>query len=290
MVATCAAAAGGKTTIVDIMPLNSIPSTTRYHDGSNVLYFSVFQTSQVKFVVIRESIISYDSAAVEHYLSVPSQPNRVTITDSSVLTNFSMEPAPPQGLSIDAATGTITGTALVSFAEEFTVFTVTANRMDTTPVSTDIYMKASNFSFSYDAEGVLYLELGESFNLGPTTTPASINAQYSIEGVNMLPTGISLDASTGRLSGSSSEAFAATEFRIEAKLLANTDCTSFTTVTIGARINAPSGVFFSPAFVLSGQTLFKNVPMPERRVSVTGVVSTAQVSPGTSTEIRFDDQ
>ncbi|MBK7876398.1 MAG: beta-propeller fold lactonase family protein [Planctomycetes bacterium] len=130
-----------------------------------------------------------------------------------VATTFSVTPTLPTGLSLDTATGIISGTPEVALAA--TTFTVTA---DTTlgGASATVVITVSAVTPSFGYGGTVTPARGVAFSALPTVSTGAIESYAVTSGT--LPDGVTLDLVTGELSGT-------TPFRVnEVVTITGTDC------------------------------------------------------------------
>lgn len=136
--------------------------------------------------------------------------SQVPTSTGGAVVSYSVSPALPAGLSLDTVSGVISGTptAIASVAS----FIVTAtNSVGSTTTSLSITVNDMAPSFTYPSSPVSYnLQIGKSPN-----TPVSVGGavmSYSVSPA--LPAGLSLNTSSGVISGVPTVAVAATNYTV----------------------------------------------------------------------------
>jgi hypothetical protein len=187
--------------------------------------------------------------------------------------SFSVKPPLPSGLTLDPGTGIISGTpagvsAQASYAitaSNFrsdgggaTSFTVTLGVQATSPVLLD-----------YAGAGAASTAVGGSVSLAPPIVSGGVATGFGVSPA--LPAGLSLDPSSGQVSGTPTAALAATRFTLTATTLAGSGNAPFTLVVTATQPAAPLGLSYpalGPATVGSTYTS----PAPTLSVPAVGVV------------------
>ena len=173
---------------------------------------------------------------------------------------YTITPALPNGLSISATTGVITGTPTVTLAR--TVFTITATD-SSTPARTAtsaINITVLDPAAAAISGGTPTITATQNTPIASTTgfTPVNFTGTvtYSIAGAGgaSLPTGLIFNTSTGVISGTPSTTLASTVFTVTA-----TDGTASATATISITVsaaNAPQAPqSFAPTSAPTGVTV-----------------------------------
>ena len=147
-----------------------------------------------------------------------------------------------------------------------------------------------------DSEGIVgehsYMAIDSNDNIhisySDTSTPASKiitlsdDGQFGFSISPTLPTGLSIDSSTGEISGTPTTITGSTVYTITA---VNSGGTAITTVTIAVDDAAPSGLTYSP----NSFTLTKDVAMSTvTPTSSGGAITSWGISPAISTGLNFD--
>ena len=144
------------------------------------------------------SNLSYDSPK-SYGTGTAITPNTPTVSGGAV-DSYSVSPSLPAGLSLDTGTGVISGTpTTITAAANYTVTATNAAGSTQATVNIQIVLGAPA-NLTYDISNAVGYVSGGTF---PTMTPSSEGgtvASYSISPA--LPAGISLNTSTGVISGS----------------------------------------------------------------------------------------
>ena len=204
-------------------------------------------------------VISYSPASNTYSVGATITTWSPTNTGGPV-TTWSISPGLPSGLSFDPATGNITGTPTATQAS--TSYTVTAtNATGSSTASITISINNNGPVISYSPNTL-------SYSVGTTITPATpvntggASSSWSITAGGSFPAGLSLNASTGVISGTPTAVFATTTFTIQAS---NSSGSSTCTVIITVSPHAPI-ISYSPSTV----ALTLNAPMTTMTPNNTG--------------------
>jgi len=156
-----------------------------------------------------------------------------------VVSSYSISPALPAGLNFNTITGSISGTPTV--ASDATNYVVTASNLGGSAYTNiSISVIAPPSAFSYTTPNV--------FGMGSAITPLSPTAvgaggavsSYSISPA--LPAGLSIDASTGIISGTPTAVSAATNYVVTASNLGGS---AYTNIKISVIVLAPSAFSYT---------------------------------------------
>ncbi len=209
----------------------------------------------------------------------------VTITDNSpsssggAVVSYSISPALPAGLSLDTATGVISGTPTALSAE--TDYTVTAtNSGGSATVSLTITVNdVAPSNLSYTPNPAIYTK-GEAITDNSPSSAGGAVVSYSISPA--LPAGLSLDTATGVISGKPSELSAAAHYTVRA---INTGGRARVTLRITVNDMAPSNLSYTtnPAIYTKGEAITDNSPS-----SAGGAVVSYSISPALPAGLSFD--
>ena len=204
----------------------------------------------------------------------------VTPTSSGgTVTSWSVSPSLPAGLSLDSSNGAISGTptAITSSA----TYTVTATNTggsttaDVTIVVNDVAPSALTYS-----PNTFTLTKGTAMT---TVTPTSSGGPVTSWSVSpSLPAGLSLDSSTGAISGTPTAVSSSATYTITAT---NTGGSTTDDVTIVVNDVAPSSLTYSPnSFSLTKGTAMTTVTP----TSSGGVITSWSVSPSLPSGLSLD--
>ena len=159
-------------------------------------------------------------------------------------TNFSVTPALPEGLTLDAVTGILSGSARdTSPAQNYTVSAFNASGKTSTSLSIAVQEMAPR--------GLSYLNSSATYHVGSTiavNTPSSNGGPIqSYEISPPLPAGLSLDEVTGSISGIPTAEGTRSTHTVTAK-----STTGSTSVDITVEIREPvSGLYFDGILILA---------------------------------------
>ena len=184
---------------------------------------------------------------------------------------YSVSPSLPQGLSINASTGIISGTPTqVSAATNYTVTAVNEGGSSSAVVNIRVKVQAPNISY---VSPQLYTIGVPISNLVPVNTggevPGTSTYIYSVS--PSLPSGLSINASTGVISGTPTQISAASNYSVTA---ANESGSSSAMINIRVKVQAPVISYTSPQVYFVGDSIASLKP-----------INTGGAVPGTSTYI-----
>ena len=209
----------------------------------------------------------------------------VTITDNSpsstggAVVSYSITPSLPAGLSLDTATGVISGTpTAVSAATSYTVrATNTGGRVEVTLTITVNDVAPS--ALSYATNPAIYTKDVTITDNSPSSTGGAV-VSYSI--TPSLPARLNFDPATGVISGTPTALSAATTYTVTATNTGGSDTVS---LTITVNNEAPSGLSYTnnPAIYTKGVTITNNSPS-----STGGAVVSYSITPSLPAGLSLD--
>ena len=177
----------------------------------------------------------------------------VTSTGGAVV-SYSVSPSLPAGLSLDTSTGAISGTptAVTSSAN----YTITATNTGGTDTATmTIVVNDIAPSISYGSTSIT-LTKGTAMTTETVTSTGGAVVSYSVS--PSLPAGLSLDTSTGAISGTPTAVTSSASYTITAT---NTGGTDTATMTIVVNDVAPTIAYGSNSLTLEkGTTMTTETP------------------------------
>jgi uncharacterized repeat protein (TIGR01451 family) len=199
--------------------------------------------------------------------------------NGGAVVSWEIYPSLPSGLNIDSSTGEISGTpTVISSLTTYTVYANNTGGSDSTNIDITVNdISPSGVSYSTtsftETRGTSMISVTPTYN-GGTVETWSINPA--------LPTGITLDSSTGEISGTPTIISSFTTYTITAT---NTGGSDTTTIDITVYDIEPSSLTYNPnVFVLTVGT-----PMPSHSLTASGGPITGwTVSMGIPSGINFD--
>ncbi len=209
------------------------------------------------------SNLSYASPVV---LTVSVQAPTISPTVTGSVTTYSISPALPDGLSLSASTGKITGTPVAeSAAAAYVVTAQNAAGSTTFTLSLAVLIPAPS-ALSYPSPQTYLIGTAISA-LSPSVT--GLVTKYTV--APALPAGLSLDAVTGQITGTPTTETAVASYVIAASN--GSGSTNFS-LTLSVLIPPPSALSYA-----SPQTWISGTPITAIPPSVTGTVTQYSVMP-----------
>lgn len=178
----------------------------------------------------------YSSPNSSYTVSVAITPNTPSNSGGDVV-SYSITPALPAGLSLDGSTGVLSGTP-TAVRSPAGVYTVTAtNTGGSTSATVTISVASATPTISFTGSPFTWT-IGTAYTLTPTTT----NAQsFTIS--RALPSGLSLNTSTGVVSGTPTAVSSASSYTVTVTSVSGQ--TAAATINLTVKDIAPSGLVYS---------------------------------------------
>ena len=199
--------------------------------------------------------LSYSTAVATYFRGVPIAANLPSSTGGAV-TLYAVAPALPSGLSLNPATGVISGTPTVLTG--MATHTVTASNSGGS-ASTDLsirVMDAAPATLAYSANPAVYVKGTAIVPNVPSNTGGVITA-YTV--LPALPAGLALDPATGVLTGTPAVATATASYVVTGSNITG-NATSVLVLTVN---EPPPGTLIystNPASYTKGHAITPNVP------------------------------
>jgi uncharacterized repeat protein (TIGR01451 family) len=196
---------------------------------------------------------------------------------TGTISNCTVNPALPAGLSLNPITCAITGIPTVAFSQ--TTFTVTATNQSGSTTATITLTGSANppANLSFPSGGTATFTTGVSSSLVPTFTGGITNCTIS----PALPTGIVINPSTCAISGTPSAISPQTNYTITAS---NQFGNTTTNLNFGINTLAPQNLSFS----FGGSTTINSNTSVHYTLTVTGGVSSCSVNPSLPTGLTLN--
>jgi len=188
----------------------------------------VTATTIINITVIAQTI-SYTGSPFSYYATATIASLTPTATNSP--TGYTISPALPAGLTINAASGVISGAATVISAA--TTYTITATYGGGVTATTTINITILTPTISYTGSPFTYLSFAAITPLTPTVTGTPTG--YSVSPA--LPAGLSISPTTGVISGTPTTVTAAAAYTITATY--GGGITANTSITITVNLGPP---------------------------------------------------
>jgi primosomal replication protein N len=179
-------------------------------------------------ITVNDVIPSINYSGPQTY-TINSSINSVSpdVSGSPVSLTYSINPSLPTGLSIDSTTGAISGTPTV--ISGVTSYTVTATNSTGQTGTASISITVNDVTPSINYSGPQTYTINSSINsVSPDVSGSPVSLTYSIS--PSLPTGLSIDSTTGAISGTPTVTSGATSYSVTATN--STGQTSTATVNI----------------------------------------------------------
>ena len=264
-------------TPIEVAATATYAITATNADGSTTTTYTITVND------VAPSALTYSSnpAAYTSGVAIPS--NTPTNSGGGVML-YAVSPALPAGLTLNTSTGVISGTPLAT--SPTTLYTVTAtNSGGSTTAQVSITVTGfAPISLSYSSNPAIYTK-GTAITQNVPASSGGAAASYSL--TPALPAGLTLDPTTGVISGTPTAVTLSASYTITA---ANTN--GFTTASVSITVNdiPPSSLGYSnnPAVFTVGTALVsgtKNLP-----TSSGGVVVSYSITPALPAGITLNSQ
>jgi DNA-binding beta-propeller fold protein YncE len=234
--------------------------------GFSSAVFLVFLSACGHNAAPTPAAVSYTASTVVFTKGVPITPDSPTGNGSAGAT-FTVSPALPAGLSLNASTGTISGTpGAVTAKAGYAVTAYTSAGSSTTTLTITVNDQAPT-ALSYAASAATYIVDTPITENDPTNSGGTV-ISYSVNPA--LPAGLSLSATSGAISGIPTAASAAIKYTVTASDSGG-NATAVLTIAVNAvptptNPGAPAGLAYDP-----GTAVYTvNVPIPENIPTSTG--------------------
>ena len=226
-----------------------------------------FSTTAVVNIGVNTTVsgLSYTTASVEYCSGVAISANSPSLTGTGTLT-YSVS-ALPDGLSLDTATGIITGTPTTAAARANFTVSVTNGCSSTTTVL-NIGVNGGLSGFAYATSTATYCS-GSAITPNTASITGTGTVVYSVS--PSLPTGLGLNTATGTISGTPTVATAAADYTVTAI----NGCNS-TTAIVNITINTPLSALNYTTTTVSYCT---GAAITANNATITGTGATYTVSP-----------
>ena len=238
--------------------------------GSTTVGLSV----TVNAAVIAPSGLTY-SVNPAVYTVGTAIPSNTPSSSGSAVVSYAVSPALPAGLSLNTSTGVISGTPSVDAATA--TYTVTAtNSAGSTTVGLSVTVNAAVIApsgLTYSVNPAVYT-VGTAISSNTPSSSGSAVVSYSVS--PGLPAGLSLNTSTGVISGTPSAAKATATYTVTARNSAGSTTVGLS-ITVNAAVIPPSGLTYSvnPAVYTVGTAISSNTPRSSGGTVVSYAVSPA---------------
>lgn len=226
---------GGESTALLSLTVNGAPSGLQYKDNPAVYWQS--------------AAIATNSATV-----------------SGIVDSFTVSPALPAGLTLSKSTGAISGTpSAISASARYTV--TAHNPAGTSSVEITLLVNGPPSGFNYSLNPAVYYQY---VAIAPNAATLSGTVD-SFTVTPALPAGLSLNKTTGAITGTPTASSSATAYTVTARNAAGSPTVTLTLTVKGP----PTGLSYSTP----NPVYLKSIPIAANSASVTGTVDSFTVSP-----------
>lgn len=228
--------------------------------------------------------LSYGMSSAVYEVDKPIVPNHPSASGGAI-ERYTIAPALPEGLVLDAATGIISGTPAA--VTPSTVHVVTArNGAGSATARVQIEVRKTTVApsqLAYREPAVVYTVGVPIAANGPTNGGGPIDA-YTI--TPALPAGLALDTQTGVITGTPAAAAAEATYTVTGRNAAG-EATATLRIAVEAAVVAPSGLAYAQASALyvAGEAIVPNTP-----VVTGGAAASFSVSPALPAGLSLNSQ
>lgn len=217
--------------------------------------------------------LTYSMTSATYQVGAAIVANRPTASGGTV-DRYTITPTLPAGLSIDAATGIISGTpTTASLSTIYTVAAQNASGIATARVQIEVRGVAAAPAMLTYREATITYPTGVAITANTPTSSGGPITSYSV--TPALPAGLSLDGQTGFITGTPTAVTAAATYTVTGSNTAGST-TATLQITVQAAVVAPASLTFSAtsALYVTTEPITPNAP-----VTTGGPIDTFSVSP-----------
>ena len=186
------------------------------------------------------SVVSYQYEMAHYFVNVPIEENRPIFFGTNTYSNFQVSPALPTGLVINPSTGIITGTPTTEInIGEYTITCTSGANTEKVIISMDVFfvLPPSGLSLTQGGLSVTTVTLNAFTAMTSITVvksdPSVTVTSYSIS--PELPAGLTINSSTGTISGTPTVSLEATPFVVSATNSGGQAFLQFTLTVVGCK-------------------------------------------------------
>ena len=229
-------------------------------------------------IVVNDIAPSISYGTTSYTLTKGTAMTTATVTSSGgAVVSYSVSPSLPAGLSLDTSTGSISGTpTAVTSSASYTITATNTGGTDTASVTIVVNDIAPSITYSSTS---LTLEKGTAMTTEAVTSTGGTVVSYAVS--PSLPAGLSLDTSTGAISGTPTAVTSSASYTITATNTGGTDTASITIVV--------NDVAPTISYGTTSLTLTRNSPMTTQTPTVGGgTITSWSVSPSLPAGLSLD--
>ncbi|MFM1820329.1 MAG: hypothetical protein RLZZ402_688, partial [Bacteroidota bacterium] len=204
-------------------------------------------------------------------------------TTASAFSSFSVSPNLPLGLSLNTTTGIITGTPTEAPIRTNYIVTGTysGNQSNTATISLEILPVLPSITYPYTSSAPEVFTIGVNKTIPPTNTGGAVTGSWSIS--TALPTGLSLNTSTGEIGGTATSISADATYTISTSNRAGSVNTTF---RIQVKDKDPNPAYPDAPYIIyqSSTPITPKVPTNTNG----GVITSWSIGPSLPSGLQFD--